>query len=152
MKVPSCIWAHGILLVQSKCLFGTRLYKLLQKTPPVPFVPFVPCVPCVPCTTVSSCLLYTTSAPFPHETSLSVSRQATTSQSWTTPPTTGWAPSPGRPCRPTVTPSCSSPSSALAPPNSWRRTSVQFSGLPRVSSVFCRCGAEPPVSASLQTT
>ena len=44
--------------------------------------------------------------------------------SWTTWPTTGWAPSPEPPCRPTVTPSCRFLSSPRTPPSSWPPTSV----------------------------
>lgn len=89
--------------------------------------------PCVPCTNGS---------PLPHEMLPSTSSQVMTSRNWTTLLTTGWAQSPERPCRPTVTPSCSSPSSALVPPNSWLRILVPFSGLLSASCVFCCCFAK----------
>uniref|UniRef100_A0A3B3UVG2 Conserved oligomeric Golgi complex subunit 7 n=1 Tax=Poecilia latipinna TaxID=48699 RepID=A0A3B3UVG2_9TELE len=64
---------------------------------------------------------------------------AMTFLSWTTQLTTGWAPSPGQPCRPTATPSCSSPVSPLTPPNSWPQISVRRPGNASRFCWFCRC-------------
>ena len=67
--------------------------------------------------------------------------------SWTTWPTTGWAPSPEPRCRPTVTPSCRFPSSPHTPPSSWPLTSVgPCSGWGRASSP----GRLSQVSSQLQ--
>lgn len=56
--------------------------------------------------------------------SVCLSVQGTSCPSWTMWPITGWAPSPGPPCRRTVRSSCRSPSSQHTPPSSWPQTLV----------------------------